>query len=338
MIGRLYESFSGRKKMVRCLACAHKCVIPEGMYGRCFVRINIGGQLLVPAGEVSALATDPIEKKPLYHFFPGEDTLSFGMEGCPFNCSFCQNWHISQRLRHGDLPKQTTSCSAEQIVNAALKSDLKIITSTYNEPLVSSEWAVDIFTLAKKHDLKTAFVSNGFASPEALDFLDPYLDAVNVDLKCFTEENYNHLGGRLTPVLETLNSLRKRGKWVEVTTLVVPGFNDSNEELEALTRHLAQWDSDIPWHVSAYHESYRHHATDPRTSTATINRAIEIGKAAGLTFVYSGNLPTGKEQADTACPKCKTVIITRRNFTVTSNFLKDGACPNCGMDIPGVWE
>ncbi|MDT8389671.1 MAG: AmmeMemoRadiSam system radical SAM enzyme [Lentisphaeria bacterium] len=338
MIAHLVESVPGRDKTVRCLACAHRCVIPEGGHGRCSVRVNVAGHLLVPGGEVSALAADPVEKKPLYHFFPGATTLSFGMEGCSFTCGFCQNWRISQRARHDGLPKQTTPRTAEQIVTAALRSGLTIITSTYNEPLISSEWAVEIFTLARQHGLKTAFVTNGFASPEAVDFLAPRLDAVNVDLKCFTEENYRSLGGRLAPVLETLDRLREREKWVEVTTLVVPGFNDSDEELTALARHLAQWNPDAPWHVSAYHESYHYHAAAPRTPMETITRAIAIGKAAGLRFVYSGNLPPGAEQADTFCPACGTVLITRRGFTVTGDYLTDGACPNCGAEIPGVWR
>lgn len=338
MTARLFESIPGPGQRLRCLACAHTCVIPNGKTGRCFVRRNVEGRLIVPHGEVSALSTDPVEKKPLYHYLPGEQTLSFGMEGCSFTCGFCQNWRISQRSAHENLPGRMTRCTADDMIESALDNQLKIITSTYNEPLVSSEWAAEIFALAKKNGLKTAFVSNGFASPEALDFLDPYVDAFNIDLKCFTEQNYQSLGGRLMPVLDTLNTLRDRGKWVEVTTLVVPGFNDSNGELEALANHLAQWNPSAPWHVSAYHESYTYHTTEPRTPTATVKRAMDMGKSAGLKFVYSGNLPPGQNQADTLCPACETVVVSRGNFSVTRNVLTRGACPTCGTVIPGIWK
>lgn len=339
MTSELFEPIQGDRKMIRCLACPHKCLIPDGAAGRCFVRRNTGGRLQVPGGGVAAFNIDPVEKKPFYHFLPGAATLSFGMSGCNFHCAFCQNWQLSQPGRDSTSERGSTQVSAEEIVQTAIRRNTRVIASTYNEPLISSEWAVEIFKKARPHGIRTAFVSNGFASPEALDFLSPHLDAINIDLKCFTDEHYQELGGRLEPVLATIRTLVEMGKWVEITTLVVPGFNDSDEELQNLTAFLAGLNPDIPWHVSAYHEAYKYKAKQPCTPVANINRAVDIGESAGLKFVYSGNMPLAEGKSDTRCPHCGDALIRRRGFQVARTSMDArGQCPHCDTTIPGIWN
>lgn len=323
---------------VQCLACAHNCMIPPGKHGRCYLRVNRGGCLRVPFGYVSALNIDPVEKKPFYHFLPGQTALSFGMLGCNFQCPFCQNWTISQCLRDPEALTRIERCEPKAMVNAALNQGARIVCSTYNEPLITSEWAVAIFKRAKAKGLRTAYVSNGFASPAVIDYLDPWLDAMNVDLKCFREANYAALGGRLQPVLDTIRRLRKMGKWVEVITLVVPGFNDSDEELADIARFVAETDPAIPWHVSAYHANYKYRSREACTPAATIARAVSIGREAGLNFVYSGNLRGPAELGDTRCPSCGRTLIERHGFCSGRSGLQDGACPDCRTQIPGVWN
>lgn len=323
---------------VVCLSCAHRCRIPEGGSGRCLMRVNRGGTLLVPHGYVSALNCDPVEKKPFFHFMPGENALSFGMLGCNFHCPFCQNWTISQSLRDPQASLRAEKCSAEEIVAAAGRSRCRIVASTYNEPLISNEWAVEIFKLAKADGLANAYVSNGFASPEALDYVMPWLDAANIDLKCFSDDSYRPLGGRLQPVLDTIRTLHENGKWVEITTLLVPGFNDSPEEISRIARFVAATNPDIPWHVSAYHANYKYRDAPSHTPAETVEKAVAIGRDAGLKFVYSGNLPGFHELADTRCPACRTTLVSRRGFTVQAIALDAGACPGCGERIPGRWS
>ena len=292
---------------LRCLACGHRCLLGEGKEGVCRVRFVRDGELRVPWGYVSSIAADPIEKKPFFHVLPGATALSFGMLGCDFKCPFCQNWEISQTLRdaEADAWAGPRSASPEEIVAAALAEGAAVVTSTYNEPLITAEWAGAVFARAHRAGLLTSFVSNGNATPEVLDFLRPLVDAYKVDLKGMREEGYRRVGGRLSVVLDALSGLVERGFWVEVVTLVVPGHNDSDEELRDAARFLRSLSPDLPWHVTAFHPDYRMAGT-PATGVHALLRAAEIGREEGLRHVYTGNLPgrTGSGET-TFCPACR---------------------------------
>lgn len=326
---------------VRCLACAHRCLISPGRRGVCQARFNRGGELRVPWGYVAALQLDPIEKKPFAHMLPGARALTFGMLGCDFHCDFCQNWPTSQTLCNPeiDLGVQTVQAVLpEQMVRHALRSGAQVLVSSYNEPLITTEWAVDIFKLAVPAGLRCAYVSNGYATPEALAELRPYLSAYKVDLKSMQEKNYRGLGGRLQPVLDTIGAAHDLGLWVEVVTLVIPGYNDSTDELWDAAHFIAAVSPDIPWHVTAFHPDYKMLGTPP-TPVETLQRAAELGQEAGLHYVYAGNLPgrVGSLE-DTFCPKCCASLIKRRGYTILSNRISaQGTCPDCGAAIAGVW-
>ncbi len=334
--GVLYEKLEGRK--VRCHACGHRCLIPEGHDGICKIRFNRDGVLRVPSGYVAGLAVDPIEKKPFFHAFPGAEAVSFGMLGCDYHCAYCQNWLTSQTLRDTEALARPRDVSAGEIVDLARGRRAPVIVSTYNEPLITSEWAVEVFTLAKREGIVCGYVSNGNGTPEVLDYLRPYVDLFKVDLKSFRDASYHALGGRLHVVLDTIRELREKGFWVEVVTLVVPKFNDSREEIRDIASFLAGVSPDIPWHVTAFHEDYRM-AGRGDTTVDDLRRAVEAGRDAGLHHVYAGNLPGhvgGLE--DTRCSGCDAVVIERRGFRVLRNRLSgSGACPDCGEAIPGVW-
>ena len=325
-------------KAVRCLACGHRCRILPGRAGVCRVRYNDGGQLLVPAGFVAGLQVDPIEKKPLYHAFPGRDALSFGMLGCNFHCPFCQNWISTQTLRDDHAVVHPQMVDPQQLVSLAVEHGAPAIVSTYNEPLITADWAVEVFKLARRQNLVCGFVSNGHATPQVLEFIRPYVDLYKVDLKCFDEAGYRRLGGVMQNVLDTIRLLVKLDFWVEVVTLVVPGFNDSDDELRRIADFLAGVSVDIPWHVTAFHPDYK--MTDrSRTPVSTLTRARELGLAAGLHFVYLGNVAGSLGDAEnTLCPDCNQLLIRRRGFHVLENHLRDGQCPNCNRAIPGVWQ
>ena len=311
--GKLYEKLDDNK--VRCYACAHRCVIFDGQRGICRVRFNRGGQLFVPHGYVAGLQSDPIEKKPFFHVLPGAEALTFGMLGCSFHCPFCQNWLSSQALRDdaaGTLPQ---TVSAQEIVNVARRAGSRLVVSSYNEPLITAEWAASVFALAKEAGLATGFVSNGHATPEVLDYLRPLTDCYKVDLKSMRQKNYRELGGQVKHVLWTIEELHKRGFWVEVVTLVVPGFNDSNEELWETARFIAGLSRDIPWHVTAYHTDYKMHTGN--TPMDALIRAAEIGIEAGLNFVYAGNIPgrVGRWE-NTHCPQCQQLLVARTGYWI----------------------
>jgi pyruvate formate lyase activating enzyme len=327
----------GEKSWVTCTACGHRCRIAPDHEGICKVRFNTGGVLMVPYGYVAGLQIDPIEKKPFFHVLPGSGTLSFGMLGCDYHCAYCQNWYTSQTLRDPEAGAPHKSVTPEEVVALALQHRIPIITSTYNEPLITSEWAVQIFRLAKQHGIRCAYVSNGNATSEVLQYLEPYLDFCKVDLKSFRQKNYRQLGGKLETVLDTIRRLREMRVWVEVVTLVVPGFNDSDEELREIAGFLCSVSPDVPWHVTAFHEDYNMTDT-PSTSAAGLVRAAKIGRDAGLHFVYAGNLPGRTERLeDTYCPNCGATLVERTGFHVRTNHLKKGTCPDCGRLIPGVW-
>jgi pyruvate formate lyase activating enzyme len=302
------------------------------------VRSNQQGTLLVPDGYVSGLQCDPIEKKPLFHVLPGSRALSFGMLGCNFHCGFCQNWITSQTLRDPRAMAGAQRVTPQEIVELALECGAPVITSTYNEPLITSEWSAKILRLAKERGLLGAFVSNGNATPEVLDYLQPYVDAYKVDLKSFDDRHYRRLGGRLQIVTQAIEGLKERGFWVEVVTLVVPGFNDSHRELDAMARFLVSVDADIPWHVTAFHQDYRM-SDHPNTRAQQLVDAQAIGRAAGLNHVYAGNRPGAVGGLEnTTCPGCGTTLITRSGFLVMENRLTDGTCPDCGREIAGIWR
>lgn len=326
---------------VCCLACANHCVIKPGGRGVCQVRFNHAGTLMAPWGYVAGAQVDPIEKKPFNHFLPGSNALTFGMLGCDFHCDFCQNWLSSQVLRDDRATRSVGNIQRvepEQLVDYAVQSGAQIIASSYNEPLITTEWAVDIFRLAVNEGLKCVFVSNGNATPQALDLLKPYLSGYKIDLKSMQEKNYRELGGKLQNVLDTIQKAHDLGFWVEVVTLVIPGYNDSNEELWEASRYIASVSIDIPWHVTAFHPDYRMQDRGP-TSVETLTRAAEIGQEAGLHYVYAGNLPGRvKSLEDTYCPACNTRLIQRRGYTIFEyNITAVGNCKKCGARQHGVW-
>jgi pyruvate formate lyase activating enzyme len=323
---------------VRCLACGHRCLIGEGRRGICKVRFVREGQLRVPFGYVSGVACDPIEKKPFFHVYPGGDALTFGMLGCDFHCSYCQNWVTSQALRDEAAVSSAHPITPDQLVSAAVRERAKLVVSSYNEPLITSEWAVAVFQKATAAGLPCAFVSNGNATAEALDFIRPWLVAYKIDLKSFDEAHYRTLGGTLAHVREGIELVHARGLWLEIVTLIVPGFNDSETELRAIARFLAAIDRNIPWHVTAFHKDYK--MTDPAPTTAAqLMRAAEIGTEEGLRFVYAGNLPghVGRWE-NTYCPNCQAALIERIGYTVLSYLITaEGNCPQCQTHIPGIW-
>jgi pyruvate formate lyase activating enzyme len=331
---------------VRCLACGHRCLVKPGRPGVCRVRFNDHGALRVPGGYVSGLQIDPIEKKPFYHAFPGRDALSFGMLGCDFHCSYCQNWVTSQALRDDQAVSRPSFYTARQLAEFAVENHAPVVVSTYNEPLITSEWAVEVFKEARSRGLTCGYVSNGNGTPEVLAFLRPYLDLFKVDLKSFDDRRYRELGGVLSNVLATIEQLAAAGFWVEIVTLIVPTFNDGDAELEQIARFIAGVSADIPWHVTAFHPDYKMPGPPP-TPVATLLRAYEIGKSAGLKFVYPGNIhavaPTISrcvgDRESTFCPSCHALVIRRTGFYVAENRMTSpGKCPDCGGKIAGVWE
>jgi pyruvate formate lyase activating enzyme len=324
---------------VRCVACGHRCLIGAGRRGICRVRFNKGGQLRVPFGYVAGgLACDPIEKKPFNHVYPGSDALTFGMLGCDFHCGYCQNWVTSQALRDEAAGASILELTPAQIVGAARRSGARLVVSSYNEPLITAEWAVAVFREAKAEGLACAFVSNGNATTEALDFLKPWIVAYKIDLKGFNDRRYRTLGGTLEHVCNGIRMVHERGLWVEVVTLVVPGFNDGEAELRAIAKFLVSVSRDIPWHVTAFHPDYK--MTDPvATAAATLVRAAEIGAEEGLHYVYAGNAPgrVGRWE-NTFCTGCGETLIERYGYLVREYRLTaDGKCPRCQMAIPGIW-
>ncbi len=323
---------------LQCVACAHRCLLAPGGRGVCLQRRREGDVLAVPWGYAAGVAVDPIEKKPFFHLLPGARALSFGMLGCNFHCSFCQNWTSSQFGRDPEAEAGARPVRPEELVAAATAHDCTVITSTYNEPLISAEWAFDIFTLAKRAGLLTSFVSNGHATPEVLDYLAPVLDAMKVDLKAFDAATYQALGGKLEAVLDTIRGLWSRGTWVEVVTLVVPGLNDGDEELNGMAGFLAGVSRNLPWHVTAFHPDYEM-SDRPATPAVSLRRAAEAGRAAGLRFVYAGNLPGRTAELEhTRCPACDATLVRRLGFGVQEQRVTpEGRCPDCGASIPGRW-
>ncbi len=334
--GELYEKLEGNR--VRCVACGHRCPIPDGALGVCKVRFNKGGTLRVPFGYVAGVQCDPVEKKPFFHARPGALAYSFGMLGCDLHCSYCQNWVTSQALRDPRSISPALKATPEDLVKIACDQGAEIVVSTYNEPLITSEWALAVFKEAKAAGLMTAYVSNGNGTPEVLRYLRPWLDLYKVDLKSFDDRQYRRLGGRIQPILDTIRGLHEMDIWVEIVTLLVPGFNDSQEELTRLTEFIAGVSVDIPWHVTAFHKDYK--MTDPEnTAPEDLLRAAEIGKKNGLHYIYAGNLPgRARHWENTYCPNCQKLLIERYGYRIINYALTaDGRCPSCSHEIPGRW-
>jgi pyruvate formate lyase activating enzyme len=335
--GDLYDVLPDGR--LRCYACGHCCPLPRGAIGVCKVRFNQDGRLRVPWGYVGGVQCDPIEKKPFFHARPGALAYSFGMLGCDLHCGYCQNWVTSQALRDPEAVAPPLKASPEQLVADARRLGATVMVSTYNEPLITSEWAVSVFKEAKAAGLMTGYVSNGNGTPQVLDYLRPWVDLYKVDLKSFDDRHYRQLGGRLEPVLATIRRLHAMDFWVEIVTLLIPGFNDSRDEIARLTGFIASVSPAIPWHVTAFHGDYK--MNEPENTTPDmLCSAAEIGRESGLQYVYAGNLPGAVGNLeDTHCPSCGDVLVSRygyhiRSYRVTAN----GCCPQCGTAIPGRWS
>jgi len=331
----LWDPADGQKK-VRCNLCSWRCLIADGKLGRCCVRKNIAGTLYsLNYDKVCSANVDPIEKKPLYHFQPGSRSFSIATMGCNLRCVFCQNWQISQAaIESGRLDGEPVT--AEQIVAGAVQNRCRSIAYTYTEPTVFMELCNDCARLAKEKGLANVFVSNGYMTREAIDFVRDWLDGINVDLKAFSEDYYRNLcKAHLQPVLDTISYIaRQTNIWMEITTLVVPGENDSEEELKKLANFLAtQAGPDVPWHVSRFHPQYKYTDAQP-TPIRTLELAYDIGKSAGLHYVYVGNVPGAKSES-TFCCKCGRALIERVGYDITANRIIDSRCPDCGTEIAG---
>jgi pyruvate formate lyase activating enzyme len=325
------------KKKVECFLCAHKCHINEGKRGICQVRENRNGVLYsLVYGRLISQNVDPIEKKPLFHLLPGTLSYSIATVGCNFRCSHCQNYDISQypRLHEGAIIGN--SATPEHVVSAAQEYGCQSISYTYIEPTVFFEFAYDCAQLAHERGLKNIFVSNGYTSPEATKKIAPFLDGNNIDLKAFTDKFYREVcGAKLAPVLETIRRMKDLGVWVEVTTLVIPGWNDSDSELQEIARFIKGVDPEMPWHVSRFHPTFK--MTDRgATPASTLQRARQIGLSEGLKYVFVGNIP-GEAGENTLCPRCHETVVARMGFSILSQNLDDGRCGNCGEAIAGVF-
>ncbi|QCI28484.1 AmmeMemoRadiSam system radical SAM enzyme [Caminibacter pacificus] len=332
---KYYEALENGK--IRCLLCRHHCILKDGQVGICGVNMNKNGELVnLVYGHPSSINVDPIEKKPLFHFLPGSGVLSFGTVGCNFKCPFCQNWQIA----HTNKVNDSVYVSPQEMVKLALEYNCKSIAYTYNEPSIFYPYARDVGVLAKEKGLKNVFVTNGFESVYEIEDMKDWVDACNVDLKSFKPEYYKKvLKGNLEDVLDTIKRLHDVGIWQEITTLIVPQDNDSEEELTKIAEFIASVSTDIPWHISRFHPDYKVQ-DKPATPMETMIKAYEIGKKAGLKYVYLGNVAL---PVVTYCPKCNEELIVRTIYRVEKNILQIdnqgvARCPTCGEVIPGVWK
>ncbi|HET8546938.1 MAG TPA: AmmeMemoRadiSam system radical SAM enzyme [Bryobacteraceae bacterium] len=334
--GELWERIDDAR--IRCVACGHRCPIFDGLPGVCKVRYNRGGKLYAPWGYVASLQCDPIEKKPFFHVQPGARAMSFGMLGCDLHCAYCQNWITSQVIRDSRAIAPIRETESAQIVDAAIRAGAQAVISTYNEPLITAEWAVSVFRQARLAGLLTGVVSNGNATPEVLAYLRPWTDLYKVDLKSFDDRRYRELGGRLAPVLDSIRRIHDMGFWLEVVTLIVPEFNDSDAELTNCAEFLAGVSRDIPWHVTAYHDDYKMNDRGA-TSVPTLRRAAAIGRSSGLRYVYAGNAPGIGGLENTYCANCATLLVRRSGFRAEiCQMTASGTCADCGFVVPGRWS
>lgn len=330
----LYDKLDEQR--VRCNLCAHKCMINHGRRGICGVRENKDGVLysLVYATLI-AENIDPIEKKPFFHVLPGSLSYSIATVGCNFRCTFCQNHEISQMPRTA-IMIAGNEVSPQAIVKDAAAGRCKTIAYTYTEPTIYFELALDTAKIAAASGLKNVFVTNGFMTTEAIEIIAPYLSAANVDLKSFREEFYKkHCGAKLTPVLTTLKKMKEKGIWVEITTLLIPTLNDDEEELKDIAQFISALGRETPWHISRFHPQFKMRDLPP-TSISSLHKAVEIGRDAGLKYVYSGNVP-GDNGENTYCFNCKQLLIERFGFKIMSTDLKGNKCANCGTVLDGIF-
>lgn len=332
---KYYETIDNEK--IKCLLCRHHCILKNGQVGICGINMNKDRKLVnLVYGHPSSINVDPVEKKPLFHFLPGSDVLSFGTVGCNFKCPFCQNWQIA----HTNKVNDKVYVLPQEMVNLALQYKCESIAYTYNEPSVFYPYARDVGILAKEKGLKNIFVTNGFESVYEIEDMKNWVDACNVDLKSFKKDYYKKvLKGDLEYVLDTIKRLKDVGIWQEITTLIVPGDNDSEEELTHIAEFIASVGVEIPWHITRFHPDYKVQDKPP-TPMETMIKAYEIGKKAGLKYVYLGNVAI---PVITYCPKCKEELIVRSIYRVEKNILKidengQGHCPKCGEIIEGVWK
>jgi pyruvate formate lyase activating enzyme len=330
---RLYDRLEDQR--VQCYLCAHRCRIAQGKRGICAVRENRGGTLYTLVyGRTISQHVDPVEKKPLAHFYPGTKAYSIATVGCNFRCEWCQNANISQMPRETGLIVGERA-SPREIVAGAKRTRCRSIAYTYTEPTIFFEYAYDTARLAHQEGIANIYVTNGFMTEDMLESFDPYLDAANVDLKAFRDETYRrYVGGRLQPVLDSLKKMKELGVWVEVTTLVVPDINDDEEELRDAARFVAQaLGPETPWHISRFYPGYQMRHVPP-TPVATLRRALEIGKEEGLRYIFVGNVPG---EANTACHVCGELLIRRAGYRILDNRVASGqTCPNCGTPVAGV--
>ncbi|WP_456486092.1 AmmeMemoRadiSam system radical SAM enzyme [Hydrogenimonas sp.] len=341
MIAEAWMSKELKDGKVLCMACAHACKLEPGEYGKCGVRVNQDGKLKSTVyGLAAAVHVDPVEKKPLFHFLPSTPVFSIGTVGCNFCCKFCQNWEISQHPQTHNYEVFGEELLPEKIVELSMETNSRSVAYTYNEPIVYFEYTYDTAKLAKEKGLKNIYVTSGFETRKAIDELAPYIDAMNIDIKYFDNENYEKIScGRLKPVLEAIRHAHEKGIWIETTTLVIPGINDSDEELREIARFQAQLDPDMPWHISRFHPDYKM-LDRPVTPVETLRRAYDIGKEEGLNYIYVGNYPD-EDRESTYCPKCGYKVIERQGYIgeqVVNHLQEDGNCPKCGYHIAGVWR
>jgi len=337
MVKKAYLFHKTKNNEVECDLCSHRCQIAPSKFGICGVRKNKEGELVTLVyGELIAAHADPIEKKPLYHFMPGTTAFSIATIGCNFRCGFCQNWQISQASKRKEEVYSEKSLSPEEIVSEAKKHNCQSISYTYTEPTIFFELAYDTAKLAKEEGLANTFVTNGYMTREALEKIKPYLDACNVDLKSFRDEFYKKIcRAHLDPVLESIKNMKEMGIWIEITTLIVPDQNDSDEELKDITEFIAGIDKNIPWHISRFHPDYQFSDSEP-TPMETMEKAHNLGKEAGLNYVYMGNV---YGQSDiTVCPNCGKNVLVRRGFWLVENHIEDSKCAFCGQPIKGIFR
>ena len=330
----LYEKLTDKR--VRCNLCAHHCVISEGKLGICRVRENVDGILYTLVfGRTISQNVDPIEKKPLYHFYPGSQAYSIATPGCNFQCQWCQNWDIALMPRERGMV-MGHEATPEQIVADAQRTNSRSIAYTYTEPTIFTEYAYETAQLAHDKGLANIYVTNGYMTTEMLETFHPYLDAANVDLKAFREKTYKrYVGASLEPVLESMKTMKRLGVWLEVTTLLVPGINDDLSELRDAAQFVAQeLGKDTPWHISRFFPHYKM-ADVPPTPIETLRKAEEIGLEAGLQYVYLGNVAG---ESNTVCHNCGQMLVRRSSYWITENNIRDGSCPACKTPAAGVWS
>ncbi|QOY51955.1 AmmeMemoRadiSam system radical SAM enzyme [Candidatus Sulfurimonas baltica] len=326
---------------ILCQACAQACKLDEGEYGICGVRRVEEGELrLLVYGLAAAVNVDPVEKKPMFHFLPKSRAFSVGTVGCNFSCKFCQNYDISQYPKEHEHKIIGHELPPESIVKLALENGCDSIAYTYNEPVVFFEYTYDTAKLAHERGLKNIYVTSGFETHKAIDLLEPYIDGMNIDIKSFSDEFYKEIcGARLEPVLECVRYAHKKGIWVEITTLLIPGKNDSDDEIRSIAKFLANIDTSIPWHLSAFHPTYKM-LEPPRTPESTLLRAYNIGQEEGLKYLYIGNVDN-EDYESTYCPKCNKRVIDRSGNIgqfVTNELNENGSCPKCGYKLDGIWS